>query len=204
MHVTQLITAHRWSVRTEECSAQSLWTIPKLCSAEASVDHGGAAAWRSKHGGVLNIDNTRPESSQSLQEGRGWGAPSFSSTPSSLKFTARLLAEDTWQAFARANSQPRTTSRCRLSRGADSCSLRVQNQDSWGRADLRMQTFLSVHWRCRCWVGNLLKPEHRWDGGVTWPAVRLLINPFVRLPQISPTWSPNWAPPFLPRNWWPD
>lgn len=48
MHVSQLITAHRWSVRREERSAQSLRKIPRVRSAEASVDRGGAEGWRSK------------------------------------------------------------------------------------------------------------------------------------------------------------
>lgn len=172
MHVSQLIAAHRWSVRREERSAQSLRKIPKVCSAETSVDHGGAEGWRSKHEGALNSDKGVQPMAQVKPITPGM----------MMEAGLRCSFFPLWsQCKAHWNSQPvsllRTPGR-RLhsqthSLTLDSHSLRVRNQDSWGWADLWMQTFLSVHRRFRCWVGNLLKPEHRLDGGFIWPAVRL-------------------------------
>lgn len=101
------------------------------------------------------------------------------STPSSLKFTTRLLTESTWQACAQANSQPRTTSCCCLNQGLESHCLCIHNQGSWGRADLWMHTYLSVHQWC-CWVGTLraswaeMRASVRWSSGL--PGFYLLFS----------------------------
>lgn len=71
---------------------------------------------------MINECSTWPVSanlSYSNREGRAkallHSAPE--STPSSLKFTTRLLTESTWQACAQENSQPHTTSCCCLNQG---------------------------------------------------------------------------------------
>lgn len=171
MHVTQLITAHRWSVRREERSAQSLREIPKVCSAEASVDHGEAEGWRSKHARALNSDKGVQPLAQVKPITPG----------TAMQAGLRCSFFPLWsQCKAHWNSQPvsllRTPGR-RLHSQTHSltqplaaadwivtvCTFGIRTAGGW--ADLWMQTFLSVHWRCRCWVGNLLKPERaslRW------------------------------------------
>lgn len=137
----------------------------------------------------------QPRSGQSLQDGRtdGGGAEALllsapESMQSSLKFTARLHAEDTWQALARASSPPHTTSQPRGPEKQDT-------PPGW------TQTFLSVCQRCRCWAGKPAGTRRvaRMEVSPGLPCVFPLPNRSVRAPQIS-TWSPNWAPPFLPRN----
>lgn len=77
---------------------------------------GGQSEWME---GALNSDRgvqpmAQANRSRNDDGGRAEVLP-FSareSMHSSLKFTARLPAEDTWQAFAQSNSQPHTTSWC--------------------------------------------------------------------------------------------
>lgn len=160
---------------------------------------------------VTNECNTwlvSANSSKSNNEGRAKALLPYppESTWSSLKFTACLLTEDTWQAFAQANSLPHTTSCCCLNWALDSQSLHIQNQDSWSCADLWRHPFLSVQWRCRCWTGNCWNKSIRWRLHLSCHVSICFVNPcvlIVRVLQIT-TWSPSRAPPFLPGNWWPD
>lgn len=155
-HVTQLTAAHRCSVTTEERQAL---TAPQRSPSSAPHDQGGAVGRRSKHEGVLNSDKRvqqhgPAQANQSRTDGRTAAGPrrSFLSAPesmqSSLKFTARLHAEDTWQAPARAGSPPHTTSGPRGPENQDVSLGTPLGDAAAGRGSLR-EAGASLGWRFR-------------------------------------------------------
>lgn len=199
MHVTQLITAHRWSVRRQR---SEFVNDPKAlpCRGEHGPQRSGGMEVKAR--GSLK-QWQRAARVKPIAPGMARLRCSF------LLHKAKLIeihspspcrghlaggrTHNLAQPLAAASAEERIaavwTFRIRTVGAELTCGCRHFSQSTGDAA---------AGWGT-CWNQSTAEMEVSSD----LPCVCLLVNPFVRLPQIS-TWSPNWAPPFLPRNWWPD